>query len=85
MLFCPYCLRRAEPSNGVKEFTDIAGFFLTDDPNQKRLTLKVHSNGCGRVFVAISDIKKPERVEYLACFKLPEENWVKTIFSRSQI
>lgn len=80
MLFCPYCLRK--PSDEEKDFTDVTGFYLTDNSNQKKMMLKIHSDGCGRVFIAITDIKK---VEYIACFKLPQEDWVKAIFRRSQV
>lgn len=80
MLFCPYCLRRQEASDKETGFSDVAGFQLTDDPNKRKMLLKVHSDGCGRVFIAILDIKKGECI---ACFKLPQEEWVRSIFRRS--
>jgi hypothetical protein len=65
-----------------KDFTDVVGFCQTDDLNQRKMTLKIHSNSCGRVFVVISDISK---AEYIACFKLPQADWVRAIFGRSQV
>ena len=82
MLFCPYCLRGQEPSDEEKSFTDVAEFYLADSSNKKKMMLKIHSHGCGRVFIAVSDIKKDECV---ACFKLPQQDWVKSIFRRSQV
>jgi len=82
MLFCPYCGRREKPSTRLADFTDIPGFSLTDNPNKKKLALKVHSDGCGRVFIALFDTEKNE---YVACFRLPREGWVRAIFSRSQV
>ena len=79
--WCPYCLRRQERS-GEESFTDVAGFHPTDTPNQKKMILKIHSLGCGRVFIAVYDIKKGE---YIACFRLPQEDWVKSIFRRSPV
>jgi sarcosine oxidase delta subunit len=82
MLFCPYCLRKQEPSDKGKDFTDLVGFRLTDNANKKEMMLKIHSQGCGRVFIVISDMKQ---ADYVACFKLPQEDWVKAIFYKSQV
>jgi len=82
MLFCPYCLRKQETPDEEKDFTDVIGFHSTDNSNKKKMTLKIHSHGCGRVFIAISDLKQGVCI---ACFKLPQEEWVKTIFRRSRI
>lgn len=82
MLFCPYCLRRQKASDEEPNFTDVAGFQPIDEPNKKKMLLKIHSHGCGRVFIAILDTKKGE---YIACFKLPQEEWVKSIFRRARI
>jgi sarcosine oxidase delta subunit len=82
MLFCPYCLRRKKPSDGEGDFTDVAGFYLTDDVNKKKFTLKIHAQGCGRVFIAVSDVK---RGEYVACFKIPQQAWVRAILYRPQV
>jgi len=68
MLFCPYCLRRQERS-GEESFTDVAGFRPTDTPNQKKMMLKIHSLGCGRVFIAVYDIKKGEYMRALGYLK----------------
>ena len=74
---------RGQGASGEEaEFTDVTGFHLTDNSNQKKMVLKVHSHGCGRVFIAISDIKKGG---YVACFKLPQQEWVNSIFRKSQV
>jgi len=57
MLFCPYCLRKQKPS-GDEEFTEVVGYYATDNLNKKKMMLKAHSLGCGRVFIAIADIRK---------------------------
>ena len=82
MLFCPYCLRKEKPTHKENDFTDVAGFSLTDNPNKRKMMLKVHSRGCGRVFIGIFDF---QRAEYIACFRLPQQRWVKAIFRRSQV
>jgi len=56
MLFCPYCLKGQELSHEGKDFTDVAGFYLDNNSSKKKMMLKIHSQGCGRVFVAISAI-----------------------------
>ena len=82
MLFCPYCRIGEKASSREADCTEIAGFSLADTLNKKKLTLKLHSGGCGRVFMAVFDTEKNE---YVACFRLPREGWVKAIFSRSQV
>ena len=48
--------------------------YATDNLNKKKMMLKAHSLSCGRVFIAIADIRKGG---YVACFRLPHQDWVK--------
>jgi len=82
LLFCPYCNTKEKASDKKNAFDDVGGFFLTDGHNNKKMMLRTHSHGCGHVFIAVYD---GVRAEYMACFKLPQEGWVKAIFYRPQI
>jgi sarcosine oxidase delta subunit len=82
MLFCPYCLGKKEPSDHLEypldDFGNVADFYPTDEPNKKTLELKTHIHGCGRVFLIINDNKNDE---VIACFKIPDEEWVKKMLA----
>jgi len=69
MLYCPYCDQTSSP---ITTFRDVAGDATDDSQNRKTLRYKIHSYGCGKVFLTLTEKTSNEAI---ACLKLPDD-WV---------
>lgn len=69
MLYCPYCIKDKDSSQSHETFSP-AGEATVDSLNKATIEFMVHSQGCGKLFLAVFGVASRDA---MGCFELPND------------